>query len=128
MMRIDHVAAYFLDLEGAKEFFIKHFRGRPNEMYHNTRTGLKTYFITFPDGGRLEIMSRPEVIQSRFNPFCHGLIHLAFSVGSKEEVDRLTRSLEDDGYEVMSGPRVTGDGYYESSIRAFENVLIEITE
>jgi len=55
-----------------------------------------------------------------------GLIHLAFSVGSKEDVDKLTRELEQAGYAIFSGPRTTGDGYYESCIIGPENNLIEI--
>lgn len=127
-MRIDHIAAYFHDLEGAKKFFVKYFDGESNEMYHNLRTGLKTYFISFPDGGKLEIMSRPEVYEESFNPYRQGLIHIAFNVGSKERVDSLTKELSEAEYEVISGPRVTGDGYYESSVRGFEDVIIEITE
>ena len=57
-----------------------------------------------------------------------GFIHIAFSVGSKENVDTITRQLEADGYTVVSGPRITGDGYYESCVREFEDNLIEITE
>lgn len=56
-----------------------------------------------------------------------GWIHLAFSVGSKEKVDRLTARLKADGYEVVSGPRTTGDGYYESCIIAIEGNQIELT-
>ena len=33
-----------------------------------------------------------------------GLIHIAFSVGSKEKVDELTMKLEEAGYPVDSGP------------------------
>ena len=53
--------------------------------------------------------------------------HIAFSVGSKEKVDALTIELKTDGYEVISGPRTTGDGYYESCIVAIEGNQIEIT-
>ncbi len=53
--------------------------------------------------------------------------HIAFSVGCKENVDRITRNLNADGYEVVSGPRVTGDGYYESCIIGIEGNQIEIT-
>ncbi len=56
-----------------------------------------------------------------------GLIHIAFSVGSKEKVDNLTMQLKADGYEVISGPRTTGDGYYESCILGIEGNQIEIT-
>lgn len=122
------MAAYFHDLEGAKNFFVKYFGGESNEMYHNPRTGLRTYFISFPDGGRLEIMSHPKVADMPFNPYRQGLIHIAFNAGSEKRVDSLTKELADAKYEVISGPRVTGDGYYESSVRGFEDVIIEITE
>ena len=55
------------------------------------------------------------------------LIHIAFSVGSKEAVNALTARLRTDGFEVVSGPRTTGDGYYESCIIGIENNQIEIT-
>lgn len=57
-----------------------------------------------------------------------GYIHIAFSLGSKEAVDELTETLRSDGYDVISGPRTTGDGYYESCIVAVEGNQIEITE
>lgn len=53
--------------------------------------------------------------------------HIAFSVGSKEKVDALTERLKIDGFNVVSGPRTTGDGYYESCILGIENNQIEIT-
>ena len=56
-----------------------------------------------------------------------GYIHIAFSVGSKAAVDALTERLKNDGFKVVSGPRTTGDGYYESCIVAIEDNQIEIT-
>ena len=56
-----------------------------------------------------------------------GYAHLAFSLGSKEKVDALTEQLRAAGYEVISGPRTTGDGYYESCILDFEGNQIELT-
>lgn len=56
-----------------------------------------------------------------------GYIHLAFSVGSKEAVDELTQKIKSDGYNVVSGPRITGDGYYESCVVGIEENQIEIT-
>lgn len=126
-MKIDHVAIYVDDLEGAKSFFTKSFHAVSNELYHNPKTGLRTYFLSFPDGGRVEIMNRPDILSSSFNPFRQGYIHIAISVGSKEMVDKMTLELANSGYEILSGPRTTGDGYYESSIRAFEDNIIEIT-
>ena len=127
-MKIDHIALYCLDLEGIRKFFIRYFNGVSNEMYHNPKTGLKTYILSFPDSdARLELMTRPEVVDEKENIYRQGFIHLSFSVGSKEKVDSLTKVLQDDGYEVLSGPRTTGDGYYESCIMGPEKILIEIT-
>ena len=127
-MRIDHVALYCQDLEGMKDFFIRYFNGIPNDMYHNPNTGLKTYILSFEDSDtRLELMTRPEVKIEEENIYRQGFIHLSFSVGSKEKVDNLTKVLNDDGYQVLSGPRTTGDGYYESCIVGPEKLLIEIT-
>jgi len=127
-MRINHVALYCLDLEGMKKFFIRYFNGVSNEMYHNPKTGLKTYILSFEgNDARLELMTRPEVVNEEENIYRQGFIHLSFSVGSKEKVDNLTKVLNDDGYQVLSGPRTTGDGYYESCIVGSEKILIEIT-
>ena len=127
-MKIDHIAIYVFDLEAAKHFFIEYFGATANELYHNPHTGLKSYFLSFSDGARLELMQRPDVVVSQFEPMRQGYIHIAFSVGSKDNVNTLTKRLDADGYKVLSGPRTTGDGYYESCIQGFENNLIEITE
>ncbi len=57
-----------------------------------------------------------------------GYIHVAFSAGSKNNVDELTKQLETDGYKIASQPRTTGDGYYESCVLDPENNRIEIVE
>ena len=126
-MKIEHVALYINDLEKARDFFIKYFGGKSNDGYHNKTTDFRSYFISFDDGSRLEIMTKPELADTPKEENRTGFIHLAFSVGSKEKVDELTARLKNDGYEVLSGPRITGDGYYESCILGIENNQIEIT-
>ena len=127
-MKLDHVALYVKDLEGSKAFFMKYFDAVPNEKYHNPRTGLMTYFLTFADSGgaRLEIMTRSALLPSA-SADSLGYAHIAFSVGSPAEVDALTDRLRRDGYAVLSGPRTTGDGYYESVVAAVGGLTIEIT-
>ena len=73
-------------------------------------------------------MTRPEVEEEEENIYRQGFIHLSFSIGSNEAVNNLTKVLNEDGYQVLSGPRTTGDGYYESSILGPEGIQIEITE
>ena len=126
-MKIEHVALYVNDLESARSFFMKYLGAKSNDGYHNPKTNFRSYFLSFDDGARLEIMNKPEMPDFP-NEFSRtGYAHVAFSVGSKEKVDTLTEMLKTDGYEVVSGPRTTGDGYYESCIVAIEGNQIEIT-
>lgn len=126
-MKIEHIAMYVNDLEGAKNFFICYLGGRPNNEYHNPNTDFRSYFISFDDGARLEIMHKPEMQDEEKGMARTGYIHIAFSLGSREAVDELTDRLKGDGYEVVSGPRTTGDGYYESCIIGIEGNQIELT-
>ena len=151
-MRIDHAALFCRDLEQMRQFFIDYFDARSNEQYHNPRTGLRTYILSFTEGStRLELMQRteqrepssslewpsrdgrrqsqrPDVQDTDPSQPTIGYVHLSFAVGSRKGVDLLTRRLAADGYTVTSGPRTTGDGYYESSILGPEGIQIEVTE
>ena len=126
-MKIEHIALYVEDLEETKNFFIKYLGAKANNEYHNPRTNFRSYFLSFEDGARLEIMQRPEMVNLPKEAARTGYAHIAFSVGSREKVDALTAELKADGYDVVSGPRITGDGYYESCIVAMEGNQIEIT-
>lgn len=128
-MRIDHIALYVRDLEAAKAFFLRYFKAVSNEKYENSKTGFQSYFLTFEDGGRLEIMTKPglkERAAAREDESL-GFAHMALGVGSKEKVDELTAHLAADGYRTLSGPRTTGDGYYESCVEGPEGCRIELT-
>ena len=126
-MKIEHIALYVNDLEAAKNFFIKYFNASSNELYHNRATNFCSYFLSFDDGARLELMNKPEMLDLPKDFNRSGYAHIAFSVGSKEKVDLLTKRLRDDGYEIIRDPRTTGDGYYESSVVGIEKNQIEIT-
>lgn len=126
-MKIEHIAMYVTNPEKARDFFVKYFNAVPNDGYNNKISKFCSYFLTFEDGARLEIMNHPDVQEDNKGLRRAGYIHLAFSVGSRDKVDELTNMLSADGYEVVSGPRTTGDGYYESCIIGIEGNQIEIT-
>lgn len=126
-MHIEHIAMYVNDLERAKDFFVKYLGATSNDGYHNKTTDFRSYFLTFDDGARLEIMNRPGMTDGEKELARTGYVHIAFSLGSKEAVDELTAKLSEDGYEVISGPRTTGDGYYESCVIGIEGNQIELT-
>jgi len=129
-MKIEHVAIWARDLEKLTDFYVQYFNGTAGPKYINCSKSFASYFISFESGARLELMQMPTILQSS-DDMAHqyfGIIHVAFSVGSKEKVDTLTEVLRGAGVTVVSEPRYTGDGYYESCILDPEGNRIEITE
>ncbi len=126
-MKIEHIAVYVRDLEKTREFYQKYFNAKSNDGYHNKNTGFRSYFLSFDDGTRIELMNFSELEEKSKNDRRTGLIHIAFSVGSAENVTSLTAQIEADGYTVTSRPRTTGDGYFESCVADPEGNLVEIT-
>ena len=128
-MRIEHIAIWTPDLERLRQFYETYFEGCANTKYVNPRKQFESYFLTFADGARLELMQMPAVptstddVELQFT----GYIHVAFSVGSREAVDALADRLQADGYPILDGPRTTGDGYYESTTLDPDGNRIEIT-
>ena len=56
----------------------------------------------------------------------HGYAHFALRLGSREAVDAMAARLRAAGVPVESGPRVTGDGYYEALVRDPDGNAVEI--
>lgn len=126
-MYIEHAALYVRDIAAARDFFVTYLNASPGAPYHNPSTGFRSCFLRFCGGARLELMTRPVLADGSPLPQI-GFDHVAFSLGSRSAVDELTDRLRRDGYAILSGPRVTGDGYYESCIAATEGLRIELTE
>lgn len=129
-MKIEHLALWVNNLEGTKNFYESYFGAKASEKYHNPVKNFESYFLTFEEGCRLELMRKPGIGSSR-NEFANqqmGLVHFAVSVGSKTKVDELTRQLEGDGFSIAGQPRMTGDGFYESVVLDPEGNIVEITE
>jgi lactoylglutathione lyase len=124
---ITHVALYAQDLDKVKDFYVKYFDGISNEKYVNTK-GFSSYFITFSSGARLEVMAHQQLVKRETVDRVNGLNHIAFAVGSKDAVLELTQHLIADGYELLSPPRTTGDGYFESCVADPEGNRVEICE
>ncbi|NJK85256.1 MAG: glyoxalase/bleomycin resistance/extradiol dioxygenase family protein [Bacteroidales bacterium] len=114
-MHIEHIAIWTNDLERLKNFYIRSFNCRASELYTNVKTGFSSYFLSFGQGARIEIMKRNDIAQNQ-GPEKTGLAHFAISVGTPADVDDLTRKMQMDGIIIYSMPRITGDGYYESVV------------
>ena len=123
---ITHAAIYTADLERSRDFYCKYFGGVSNEKYADS-DGFSSYFITFSSGARLELMSHTELESLIPRDRVTGYSHLAFSVGSRENVVALTNRLIADGYAQYLPARDTGDGYFESCMADPDGNRVEIT-
>jgi len=129
-MKLEHIAIWTDNLELLKEYYVKYFGGTSNEKYSNDKNKFSSYFISFDSGARLEIMSKPGIPENtndRVNAQHKGIIHLAFGADTKHDVDIKAKQLEADGFKILSGPRKTGDGYYEFETLDPDNNRIEVT-
>lgn len=128
-MRIEHIAIWTKDLERLKDFYTQYFQASAGQKYHNPGKGFQSYFLTFANGARLEIMQIPALTERNIpaEGQVEGYAHISIAVGSKEVVDELTNQLRQDGYGVLDGPRLTGDGYYESQVADPDGNRLEIT-
>ncbi|MDG3085809.1 VOC family protein [Vibrio hannami] len=127
-MKIEHIAIWCKDLEMMKCFYEKNFNATSNEKYINQTKGFSSYFLTLPEGARIELMKMEsiDVLQVDAYKQFTGLAHIAFSVGSVAKVDQMTNSFKAEGYEILGEPRWTGDGYYESVLLDPEGNHLEI--
>ncbi|HDU0924815.1 TPA: VOC family protein [Listeria monocytogenes] len=125
-MKIEHVALWTTNLEQMKQFYVTYFGATAKDLYENKTKGFNSYFLSFEDGARLEIMSRTDVTGKTTGENL-GWAHIAISTGTKEAVDELTEKLRQDGFAIAGEPRMTGDGYYESVVLDPEGNRIEIT-
>ena len=129
-MILEHVAIWTTRLEPLKEYYIKYFGAVANEKYTNEQKQFSSYFLSFGSGARLEIMAMPNIPANHNDTIVaqhQGIIHLAFGVDTLQEVDDKARQLENDGFAILSGPRKTGDGYYEFETLDPDNNRLEVT-
>lgn len=139
-MRIEHVAVWTPSaarLERLRAFYETHFGARAGARYESAhRPGFVSCFLTLPaseagepPSARIELMTAPGLAAAAGadGGEAAGYAHLALSVGSRAAVDALAARLAAGGVPVVSGPRLTGDGYYEAVVRDPDGNLIEIT-
>lgn len=124
-MKLTHAALWTTQLEELRNFYVLYFNGVSGEKYINPAKGFESYFVRFADGAALEIMRSVHVTE-RIGGVLLGWCHIAFETGSREAVNALTERLRKDGYRIVSEPRVTGDGFYESSVADPDGNLVEI--
>lgn len=129
-MNLEHIAIWTNQLEVLKEYYVKYFQGVANEKYVNPQKNFESFFISFDSGARLELMRMPNIPENNNDTIKDqhlGIIHLAFGVDTPDQVDKKAEELKNDGFEILSGPRKTGDGYYEFETLDPDNNRLEVT-
>jgi lactoylglutathione lyase len=128
MPYLEHVAMWVRDLDRVCAFYAQHFGAAVGERYESPAEGFTSRFLSFASGARLEVMTTAGVSPSAHEPGGKraGLAHLAIAVGTVAAVDALTARLGALGVTVISGPRWTGDGCYESVVLDPEGNSVEI--
>jgi lactoylglutathione lyase len=129
---LEHVAIWAKDLEVLKDFYCSFLNGHANEKYESAsefHANFESYFVSFGDGSRLELMHMPTIPEG-INANGHeaiGLTHIAFSMNTKEEVDAMAKKAHNWGCSIILEPHQTGDGYYEACVLDPEGNRVEIT-
>ena len=125
-MKIAHVALWTRNLEAQADFWQNVFGGKSNERYvSQNRPGFESHFITLDEGATIELMTLPTLSDAPEAPEFVGWAHIALSVGTKQDVDRLAEQARANGT-LLSAPRMTGDGYYEAVIADPDGNRVEI--
>ncbi len=126
-MKIEHIAIWAENIDSLCEFYTKYFNCNYGNKYKNTKRNFTSRFLTFKGGGaRIEVMNIPDIEKPQIKGNLNGLAHIAISVGSREAVESITEKLRKDGFTILSEPRLSGDGYYESAFADPEGNYVEI--
>lgn len=128
-MHIDHIAIWTHDISRFVNYYVQYFGATAGSGYQNPSKGFESVFLSFESGARIEVMrsAKLDLLESEAGQQRIGYTHLAISLGSEAKVDELTQQLSAAGFEILDGPRRTGDGYYESVTLDPDGNRIEIT-
>jgi lactoylglutathione lyase len=109
-----------------RAFYTEALGGVSGDLYENPATGFRSYFVSFGEGARLELMHRPAPLPSPPEGSA-GYAHIALALGSRDAVDATVAALRRRGVPIESDPRVTGDRYYEAVVLDPERNRVELT-
>ncbi len=90
-MRISNVGLFVKDLEGARKFFEDFFGAQVHATYEED-DGYKSYIMKFDENPKLELMSKPTVVDEKKDPNRTGFVHICIKVDSARSSTRSSQS------------------------------------
>ncbi|HIR84954.1 MAG TPA: VOC family protein [Candidatus Galloscillospira excrementavium] len=123
-MRISNVGMFVKDLEGAKKFFVDYFGAVEHAVYEEDN-GFKSYILKFDEGPKLELMTKPEIVDEKKDPNRTGFAHICLKVDSREQLDEITEKFRAAGYKILYEPATVGGK--ETRAIAFEDNVLEVS-
>ena len=125
-MKLAHTALWTRDLDAAAAFWVRYFNASIGDPYHSkNRVNFVSRFVVLPESSsKIELMTGPWVEDGAAESV--GWHHIAVSLGSEEAVTVLAERCRADGC-LKSGPRWTGDGFWEAVITMPDGTPVEIT-
>ena len=123
-MKISNVGIFVKDLEGAKNFFIDYFGAEVHAVYNEEENKYYSYIMKMGDGAKLELMTKPEIVDEKKDPNRTGFVHICVKVDSREKLDEIIAKIKADGYHIFYEPATTGG----KEIRAvtYEDLILEV--
>ena len=123
-MKISNVGIFVKDLEGAKNFFINYFGAEVHAVYNEEENRYYSYIMKMGEGAKLELMTKPEIVDEKKDPNRTGFVHICVKVDSREKLDEIIAKIKADGYHIFNEPATNGG----NEIRAitYEDLILEV--
>ena len=107
-MKISNVGIFVKDLEGAKNFFINYFGAEVHAVYNEEENRYYSYIMKMGEGAKLELMTKPEIVDEKKDPNRTGFVHICVKVDSREKLDEIIAKIKADGYHIFYEPATNG--------------------
>ncbi len=124
-MRIGNVGLFVKDLEAAKKFFEENFEATVLAEYNEPEKGYYSYIMGFATGCKLELMTKPEIVDQPKDKNRTGFAHLSMKVDTAEQLFALIDRWKAAGYEILYEPATVGGK--EVRAVAFEDNVFEVS-
>ena len=123
-MKIGNVGMFVKDLEAAKDFFVSYFGAEVYAVYNEEENGYYSYILKMGEGAKLELMTKPEIVDQKKDPNRTGFAHICIKVDSREKLDEVIARFKADGYHLFYEPATTGG--HETRAVTFEDNVLEV--